>query len=332
MEFSIVVPVYNAERYLRGCIDSILQQSYPHWECLLIDDGSTDGSLRICEEYAASDSRIKVVHKSNGGVSSARNLGIGMASKEWLVFIDSDDSITSDYLERMSKASDCGVDLILTGHIEVFPQKEVLKPLVTADRLLQKAEVADFLQDNLAKLPLVSPWAKAIRRELIEEMGLRFNPQMKLGEDCVFCFSYFCHMTSVYVVANSLYKYRISTNSGAYAMDQATTLRHLKAISMTYNKLCQTWRISSPSYNTFHAYSYLRSYCRYLRQQRKWMQESYGNIASVMNNPFVVAGLFTNHSGSLLSKRAFFEIGHKVSSRLHMLRYFFYALSKIYIK
>lgn len=99
--FSIIVPVYNVERYLRKCIESILNQSFANFELLLVDDGSTDNSGRICDEYANGDSRIKVIHKVNEGVSIARNTGINMATGALVTFIDSDDWIEDDYLQTI---------------------------------------------------------------------------------------------------------------------------------------------------------------------------------------------------------------------------------------
>ena len=97
---SIIVPVYKAEAYLHRCIDSIIVQTFTNWELLLVDDGSPDRSGVICDEYAGKDERIKVFHKENGGVSSARNLGIDKAVGEWLCFIDSDDTIQPTYLDN----------------------------------------------------------------------------------------------------------------------------------------------------------------------------------------------------------------------------------------
>lgn len=90
---SVIVPVYKAENYLRRCVDSILAQTFTDWECILVDDGSPDGSGEICDEYAQKDARIRVIHKENGGVSSARNMALGKISAKWLTFVDSDDCL-----------------------------------------------------------------------------------------------------------------------------------------------------------------------------------------------------------------------------------------------
>lgn len=96
---SIIVPVYNVEKYLSQCIDSILAQAFIDFELLLVDDGSTDGSGRICDEYANKDARIQVFHKKNGGVSSARNIGLEHAQGEWITFVDSDDWLDLKYCQ-----------------------------------------------------------------------------------------------------------------------------------------------------------------------------------------------------------------------------------------
>ena len=110
---SIIVPIYNREKYLSECIDSILVQSYSDFEVLLIDDGSTDRSGEICDEYAQKDARIRVFHKENGGVSSARNVGLDNATGEWIAFVDSDDWVGEKYLESFSGHLDA--DLVIGG-------------------------------------------------------------------------------------------------------------------------------------------------------------------------------------------------------------------------
>ena len=114
IELSIIVPVYNVEEYITECIDSILAQTYKDWELILVDDGSTDNSGKICEEYALKDSRIKVIHKENGGLSSARNSGLDIAKGEYITFIDGDDFISPDTIEENINIleSQKGIDII----------------------------------------------------------------------------------------------------------------------------------------------------------------------------------------------------------------------------
>ena len=98
---SVIVPVYNVEKYLNKCIDSIINQTYKNLEIILVDDGSQDSSGKICDEYTKKDNRIKVIHKENGGVSSARNIGLNNATGEWIAFIDADDWVDEEYLQTL---------------------------------------------------------------------------------------------------------------------------------------------------------------------------------------------------------------------------------------
>lgn len=129
-KISVIVPVYNVEKYLRKCVDSILSQTFTDFELLLIDDGSKDHSGEICDEYALQDDRVKVFHKENGGVSSARNLGIDVAKGEWITFVDADDYIAENLLQSLCNI-DSNVDIAFTGCTliegnnvsEILPQK-----------------------------------------------------------------------------------------------------------------------------------------------------------------------------------------------------------------
>jgi glycosyltransferase involved in cell wall biosynthesis len=127
---SIIVPVYNTEKYLDQCIQSILSQTYTDFELLLIDDGSTDSSGAICDRYAEQDSRVRVFHKPNGGVSSARNLGLDNAKGEWVTFCDSDDWVYDYWLQNFADSSDdvdivCqGVELDYSRMVNCFKQNE----------------------------------------------------------------------------------------------------------------------------------------------------------------------------------------------------------------
>lgn len=115
-KISCIVPVYNVEKYLRRCVDSILNQTFTDFELILVDDGSPDNSPAICYEYAVKDSRIKVIHKVNGGVSSARNVGLDVAKGEWICFVDSDDLIEADYMQKMYEAAiNNNSDFIMCG-------------------------------------------------------------------------------------------------------------------------------------------------------------------------------------------------------------------------
>lgn len=119
-KISVIVPVYNVEKYLRRCVDSILAQTFTDFELLLIDDGSKDKSGEICDEYAKTDNRVKVFHKENGGVSSARNLGLDNAKGEWICFCDADDWVLSEWLQAFSLLILGNEDIIFSGYISIY--------------------------------------------------------------------------------------------------------------------------------------------------------------------------------------------------------------------
>lgn len=173
---SVIVPVYKAELYLRRCLDSILSQTYPYLEIILVDDGSPDNSGVICDEYAAKDDRIKVIHQENLGVSAARNAGINIACGDWIAFVDSDDYIDADmyaYLLQLAKSADADLvqcDAVLEGekgswHRCVFITKEDISV-------------------NQWKFLASECWGKLYRRSLIGEE--RFPQGCSLGEDLYF--------------------------------------------------------------------------------------------------------------------------------------------------
>lgn len=130
---SIIVPVYNVEKYLKKCVDSIINQTYKNLEIVLVDDGSTDNSRNICDEYAKKDSRIKVIHKQNGGLSDARNVGIDNSKGKYITFIDSDDTIENDYVEYLysllkkykTKLSICNYNVITNNKIISYTTKDL---------------------------------------------------------------------------------------------------------------------------------------------------------------------------------------------------------------
>ena len=197
---SIIVPVYNAENFLRRCIDSILAQSYTDFELLLVDDGSPDNCGAICDEYATQDSRVRVLHKENGGVSSARNLGLDNAQGEWVTFIDSDDWVESDFLEKMMISAD--TDLVVGGNVR--PSGELKQ---ATDKLYDTASMADFLEEHLNGSLLRAPWGKLLRYSIIEHYHIRFDEHIRFGEDTIFIYKYLCQCQVVSTISSCGYHY-----------------------------------------------------------------------------------------------------------------------------
>lgn len=202
---SIIVPVYNTEKYLDQCIQSVLAQTYTNWELLLIDDGSTDSSGAICDKYAGEDNRIRVFHKANGGVSSARNLGLDNAKGEWITFIDADDSVKPEYLSNLLKHTHTGADLIFSyaefhyanggTHKESYPERTISN---------ENFYIA-FTEHDLEWH--TSPWSKLFKADLCS--NLRFILQMPIGEDLVFLYSYLLKCDRIYFSGDTDYCYTV---------------------------------------------------------------------------------------------------------------------------
>ncbi len=208
---SVIVPVYNVENYLAKCIDTILRQSYPYFELLLIDDGSSDGSPKICDDYAQMDSRVKVIHKQNEGVSCTRNLGIEKASGDFIVFVDSDDGIGKHMLRKMIAAmTRYQTDLAICGYErfrENWKQRSRISPysLVVFQSQMELASVYKKPATNMFG---ISIWAKMYRGDIIRENKIRFREDVHYEEDCLFNLDYFRHVTTTAVLRDYFYFYR----------------------------------------------------------------------------------------------------------------------------
>lgn len=198
---SIIVPVYKAERWLYRCVDSILAQTMPDFELLLIDDGSPDKSGEICDEYAKQDSRIRVFYKENGGVSSARNLGLDNAQGEWISFIDADDWVEKEYLARLTEKLDA--DMILGG--VKYTSGEIHK---TDNEFYDEAFIGNCICKYSGNSILKSPWGNLLRRRNINQNGLYFDLSVRYGEDTLFNKQYILGCKSVRVIAALNYNFR----------------------------------------------------------------------------------------------------------------------------
>lgn len=209
---SVIIPVYNVEKYLSRCLESVLRQTYKQLEIILVDDGATDNSLEICNKYAARDERIKVFHKENEGLGLTRNYGIKKATGRYVAFIDSDDFIVDDAIQVMyEKAEETGVDLVVASSF----YKNEPRIVLLEERIYEGTEVKDvlltYMMGNLPKsedMLSVSAWSKLYRLDLISKYNLEFPSERKLiWEDIVFNMEYLLVCNKVYISHKSLYNY-----------------------------------------------------------------------------------------------------------------------------
>ena len=184
---SIIVPVYNAEKTLARCVDSILNQTYQDYELLLVNDGSTDSSGGLCDSYAARDQRVRVFHKENAGVSNARNLALAQARGTYLQFLDSDDWITPEAtLSLVRAAEDHQCDLIISDFYRVVGERVSHKGDIDEDSVLTREEYAAHMMENPADFYYGVLWNKLYRREIVEAHHLRMDPEISWCEDFMF--------------------------------------------------------------------------------------------------------------------------------------------------
>lgn len=216
---SIIVPVYNTEKYLDQCIQSVLAQTYTNWELLLIDDGSTDSSGAICDKYAAEDKRIRVFHKENGGVSSARNLGLDNAKGEWITFVDSDDWVDTKWLSNYLQSGFDKYDLISQGFLSSAPLDApwVLKPATYGvDFRCDVKHAIKFMYEHKI---LGYIWVHAHKREIIQHYHIRFLENSSFKEDEEFTIKYLRHCENVASISRTGYYYKVPNWSIKYKSD-----------------------------------------------------------------------------------------------------------------
>ena len=221
---SIIVPVYNAEKYLRTCIESIINQSLKEIEIILINDGSTDNSLNICKEYANKDNRIKLINKANEGVSIARNIGMEKAIGKYLTFIDADDYIDADMIRCMNERiiNDmselcicnyirednneknivrCGIDKKILNYSEIL--NEFLIPMIGRDCNDNKEVLSNFR----------APWGKLYCTDIIKKYNLKFDKELVIGEDFIFILEYLKYVNKISLENQAFYHYMINESS-----------------------------------------------------------------------------------------------------------------------
>ena len=218
---SIIIPVYNVKEYINQCLQSVLSQAYTDWECILVDDGSMDGSGDICDGYAKNDTRFRVIHQVNQGVSSARNNGLKMAKGEFVCFIDSDDWVESSYLFNLySQASETNISLICGGFIRewgyksesIYPSK-VYHFTIGKEQTNQFIEVFDYLYGPCCKLYTAS---------VIKDNYITFPIDFSLGEDLLFNLNYINKCKNILVIPKTDYHYRHNQNSLSTQLNKTT--------------------------------------------------------------------------------------------------------------
>lgn len=202
MLFSVIIPIYNAEKTLRRCLNSLASQSESMAELILVNDGSTDNSDEICKEYCELYSNIKYIVQKNRGVSSARNAGIEQASGDFITFVDSDDYVAENYFDVLKNLQD--VDLLTFAGVN-HDDGSLIETVSDAENKKNKQmDSADFLSEFL-QTRNGSPWNKRFRRSIVQEKGIVFPQDLSIGEDFVFCLRYITEIRNACAIRDRLY-------------------------------------------------------------------------------------------------------------------------------
>lgn len=243
---SVIVPVYKVERYLPRCIESILGQTYTNFELILVDDGTPDRSGIICDRYAEKDSRIRVIHKENGGVSTARNAGIDVAKGEWITFVDSDDWIDSSYLDVLYMPLTHNQFDMTSGLLEYRNVKRF--SLKCNDCSINVADIDSMDKFNLVdRMEFIVPCLKLFSKKLIEQYKLRFIEGIAMGEDAIFVKNYLKYCKKIYSVGKVIYFYNKLNESSVthqkrdFEDRKVWDGKHLKA----YQEMLDSWNIKT---------------------------------------------------------------------------------------
>lgn len=264
---SIIVPIYNVEKFLPACLDSIITQSYSNIEVILVDDGSPDKSGDIADEYSLKDSRLKVIHKINKGVSSARNSGIEIASGEYLCFADSDDILEHDYVEYLlTMALNNDADIALTTSMfSSYGDRQV------------PTEYCNVVSGEEAALSIlhyfipIGCYCKLFSSRLLDN-GVRFIPEVYIGEGFNFNVDAFIKAKRVAIGNRKIYKYRRDNNESAMTQFRADKCSMaLKAIDLIHNKLPKDAKFEDAyKYAKWHTASNMHDWILMSRKQKEY--------------------------------------------------------------
>ena len=239
---SIIVPVYNAEACLSRCVESVLNQEYESFELLLADDGSRDNSGALCDEFAAKDSRVRVIHKENSGVSDTRNQAMDQARGRYLQFLDADDWITPNatkLLVRTAEEHQC--DLVISDFYRVVDDRVSPKGDIDEDGPLTREEFAAHMMENPADFYYGVLWNKLYRRDIIQEYQLRMDPEISWCEDFLFNLEYIRHAKRFFALQVPIYYYVKTKGSlASQGMNISKTIRTKLMLFEYYNEFYKT--------------------------------------------------------------------------------------------
>ena len=308
---SVIVPVYNVEKYLDRCVKSIINQTYKNLEIIIVDDGSSDNCPIMCDEYAITDERIKVIHKQNGGVSSARNIGINISTGDYIAFIDSDDWVEREYFQKLIETAMIGnYDIVQSSYFRVTG---TLKEKITLKAPDMKLDGYSFLKLVLnPQTALGFCHMKIYRKTVID--SINFNENLKVCEDALFNIQVSFNVSRFAILNDNLYNYQINLDSVVKKYDSNYPQKYengIKVISDFINNSNIDIDVEQQLYN-FIAYHVLLIAVNYCFNSKN--KEQIKSLKKVCNQKEFKNGIYnSNYSGiSLTRKITLFTLKHKL--------------------
>lgn len=299
---SIIVPIYKVEKYIKQCVSSILAQTYKDIEVILVDDGSPDNCPAICDEFAKSDKRVKVIHKENGGLMSARQAGLRAASGEYVGFVDGDDWIESDMYENFAKVIEqYNPDMALCEFYFSYQDRDETSSQNLSKEFYNKSQMTEeiyptmLFKDRFYNFG-INPccWSKVFKKQLLENNLYKVTPKIKIGEDAAFTYPCLLEAKSLAYVDKKLYHYRINPKSMTKSYDP----NYESTILIPYNILKDTFAGQSD-----HFQNQLDYYLLYLSNGVLRNEASKSNKKSFSQIKKTLREFISNSDISAASKR-----------------------------
>ncbi len=255
--FSFIIPLYNSERSIKRCVDSIINVN-AKVEIILIDDGSIDSSSVLCTEMTKQNPSIQYYSKVNGGAASARNVGIDHAKGDYIVFIDSDDVLDSNWSETVSKAMNENTDMYVYGMaFDYYNNEELIKTELLSNNyfgVVTREEIDNNFVDYFNNNTLSSACNKVFRKDIIDKYYIRFNENMNHYEDLDFVLQYLSHIETVYFIPDALYHYRLNLNNdhiNSRVKDLRNVINNLDNLANTVSKVSNKSTVHSVLSNLY---------------------------------------------------------------------------------
>lgn len=275
---SVIIPIFNREKYIKKCVESVISQTYEKLEVILIDDGSTDKSYEICKNLTIQDSRVKVYQFENSGVSNARNKGVELSNGEYIIFIDSDDYIEPEMISRMvdeiiKNEADvclCGYNLIGKENCKIYLKEGVYS-------FYEFSDLMSYWKTN----PIIgSPWNKVYRANIIKNNDIKFIYKLHFAEDYLFNLIYYRYCDKICVLSDCLYNYNRTTNNSLSNNNDKEILLKINTIEVIEKYMSVLYAEHFTEYNYFDSYNEISSY--FIILSFRLRVKEYGLIKSFM--------------------------------------------------